>query len=63
MASSGFSTTAADAERLLVVSVMLTNQNDPRGEHFREGVMTKCGTIQKYFTQAEIYAFRSPGAG
>jgi hypothetical protein len=54
MASSGFSTTAADAERLLVVSVMLTNQNDPRGEHFREGVMTKCGTIQKYFTQAEI---------
>ena len=45
------------AERLLVVSVMLANQNDPRGERFRDGVMTQRGTFQKYFTQAEIKAF------
>ena len=52
MASSGFSTTAAGAEPLLMVSVMLTNQNAPRRERFRSGVMTKRGTSQKYFTQA-----------
>ncbi|WP_342450221.1 DNA phosphorothioation-associated putative methyltransferase [Thiorhodococcus minor] len=45
------------AERLLVVSVMLSNQNDPRGERFRDGVMTQRGTFQKYYTQAEIKAF------
>lgn len=45
------------AERLLVVSVMLTNQNDPRGERFRDGVLTQRGTFQKYFTQAEIKAY------
>ncbi|MBF0370341.1 MAG: DNA phosphorothioation-associated putative methyltransferase [Magnetococcales bacterium] len=45
------------AERLLVVSVMLANQNDPRGERFRDGVMTSRGTFQKYFTQSEIKAF------
>lgn len=45
------------AERLLVVSVMLTNQNDPRGERFRDGVLTQRGTFQKYYTQAEIKAF------
>ncbi|MBK1722577.1 DNA phosphorothioation-associated putative methyltransferase [Thiocystis violacea] len=45
------------AERLLVVSVMLANQNDPRGERFRDGVMTQRGTFQKYFTQAEIKTF------
>lgn len=45
------------ARRLLVVSVMLANQNDPRGERFRDGVMTRRGTFQKYFTQAEIKAF------
>jgi DNA phosphorothioation-associated putative methyltransferase len=42
---------------LLVVSVMLTNQNDPRGERFRDGVLTRRGTFQKYFTQAEIKAY------
>ncbi|MBK1644821.1 peptidase M15 [Thiocapsa imhoffii] len=45
------------AEQLLVVSVMLANQNDPRGERFRDGVMTQRGTFQKYFTQAEIKAY------
>ncbi|MBK1716521.1 DNA phosphorothioation-associated putative methyltransferase [Thiocystis violacea] len=45
------------AERLLVVSVMLTNRNDPRGERFRDGVMTQRGTFQKYFGQAEIKTF------
>ncbi|MFD2113525.1 DNA phosphorothioation-associated putative methyltransferase [Thiorhodococcus fuscus] len=45
------------AERLLVVSVMLSNQNDPRGERFRDGVMTQRGTFQKYYTQAEIKTF------
>lgn len=44
-------------ERLLVVSVMLANQNDPRGERFRDGVMTQRGTFQKYYSQAEIKAF------
>lgn len=42
---------------LLVVSVMLANQNDPRGQAFRDGVMTRRGTFQKYYTQAEIKAF------
>ncbi len=45
------------AERLLVVSVMLVNQNDPRGERFRDGVMTQRGTFQKYFSQSEIRGF------
>lgn len=45
------------AERLLVVSVMLANQNEPRGQGFRDGVLTRRGTFQKYFTQAEIKAF------
>jgi hypothetical protein len=45
------------AERLLVVSVMLTNQNDPRGERFRDGVMTQRGTFQRYYTQSEIKAY------
>ncbi|MGB5831471.1 MAG: DNA phosphorothioation-associated putative methyltransferase, partial [Thiohalocapsa sp.] len=45
------------ARTLLVVSVMLANQNDPRGQCFRDGVMTKRGTFQKYFSQGEIKAF------
>ncbi|MFZ4534890.1 DNA phosphorothioation-associated putative methyltransferase [Propionivibrio sp.] len=45
------------AERLLVVSVMLSNQNNPRGEEFRDGVMTQRRTFQKYFTQSEIKGF------
>jgi DNA phosphorothioation-associated putative methyltransferase len=42
------------ASTLLVVSVMLANQNDVRGERFRDGVRTQRGTFQKYYTQAEI---------
>ena len=45
------------AGTLLVVSVMLANQNDARGERFRDGVRTRRGTFQKYYTQAEIKAF------
>lgn len=45
------------AERLLVVSVMLANQNDPRGERFRDGVMTQRGTFQRYYTQSEIKTY------
>lgn len=45
------------AGTLLVVSVMLANQNDIRGERFRDGVRTQRGTFQKYYTQAEIKAF------
>ena len=47
------------AERLLVVSVMLANQSDPRGERFRDGVMTQRRTFQKYYTQHEIKHFLS----
>jgi hypothetical protein len=32
-------------------------RNDPRGQRFRDGVMTKRGTFQKYFSQGEIKAF------
>ncbi len=42
---------------LLVVSVMLANQNDPRGQRFRDGVLTRRRTFQKYFSQGEINAF------
>ncbi len=45
------------ARTVLVVSVMLANQNDPRGQRFRDGVMTQRGTFQKYYAQAEIKAF------
>lgn len=45
------------AGTLLVVSVMLANQNDARGERFRDGVRTQRGTFQRYYTQAEIKAF------
>jgi DNA phosphorothioation-associated putative methyltransferase len=45
------------AEQLLVVSVMLANQNDVGGQPFRDGAMTRHGTFQKYYTQAEIKAF------
>lgn len=45
------------AGTLLVVSVMLANQNEPRGEAFRDGVMTRRGTFQRYYTQAGLKAF------
>lgn len=45
------------AEQLLVVSVMLENQNEPRGQRFRDGVMTSRRTFQKYFTQSGIKSF------
>lgn len=45
------------AERMLVVSVMLSNQNAPRGQRYGDGIITSRGTFQKYYTQAEIKAF------
>lgn len=45
------------SERLLVVSVMLANQNDVQGQRFRDGVLTKRRTFQKYYSQSEIKAF------
>ncbi len=45
------------AETLLVVSVMLANQNDVAGKRFGDGVMTRRGTFQRYYTQSEIKAF------
>ncbi len=45
------------ADKLLVVAVMLANQNDVRGQRFRDGVLTQRGTFQKYYTQAEIKTF------
>ncbi|HYN78653.1 MAG TPA: DNA phosphorothioation-associated putative methyltransferase, partial [Lamprocystis sp. (in: g-proteobacteria)] len=45
------------AETLLVVSVMLANQGVPRGTEFRDGVLTRRGTFQRYYTQAEIRAY------
>ena len=45
------------AQQLLVVSVMLDNQNEPRGTCFRDGVMTQRGTFQKYYTQTEIRTY------
>ncbi|WP_022949724.1 hypothetical protein [Methylohalobius crimeensis] len=44
------------AERLLVVSVILANQN-VSGTKFRDGLLTQRGTFQKYYTQAEIKQF------
>jgi len=38
-------------------TVMLANQNDVAGQRFRDGVLTRRGTFQKYYTQAEIKAF------
>ncbi|MBT4129403.1 MAG: DNA phosphorothioation-associated putative methyltransferase [Candidatus Marinimicrobia bacterium] len=45
------------ADKLLVVSVMLENSNRASGESFNDGVITKRGTFQKYFTQGEIKYF------
>lgn len=45
------------AERLLVVSVMLANQNALEGKLFNDGILTRRGTFQKYFTQSELKSF------
>ena len=47
------------AQTLLVVAVMLANQGAPRGTDFNDGVLTRRGTFQRYFTQAEIRAYVS----
>ena len=45
------------ADQLLVVSVMLENTSRANGKQFRDGVMTKRGTFQKYYAQGEIKQF------
>lgn len=45
------------AEQLLVVSVMLLNQNALNGRQYNDGVLTKRGTFQKYYTQTELREF------
>ena len=45
------------ADELLIVSVMLENCNRYGGSDFRDGVMTKRGTFQKYYVQGEIKQF------
>ena len=44
-------------EKLLVVSVMLSNSNNKAGDTFSDGVLTQRGTFQKYFSQTEIKTF------
>ena len=45
------------AEQVLVVAVMLANQNAIEGQRYNDGVLTRRGTFQKYYTQAELKAF------
>ena len=45
------------AKYLLIVSVMLANGNNTQGESFRDGVLTKRRTFQKYYTPAELKTF------
>lgn len=45
------------ADRILVVAVMLANQNALAGQRFNDGVLTRRGTFQKYYTQAELKVF------
>lgn len=45
------------AAEVLVVSAMLSNANTPRGQAYNDGVLTRRGTFQKYYTQAELKSF------
>ena len=45
------------SKKLLVVSAMLTNQNAPVGQWYNDGILTRRGTFQKYYTQAELKQF------
>ena len=45
------------ADQFIVVSVMLENANRAEGQQFRDGVLTKRGTFQKYYSQGEIKQF------
>jgi DNA phosphorothioation-associated putative methyltransferase len=47
------------AQKLLVVSAMLLNQNALKGQAFNDGVITQRKTFQKYFTQTELKEFIS----
>jgi DNA phosphorothioation-associated putative methyltransferase len=45
------------ANKLLVVSAMLLNQNAYNGEKLNDGVRTQRNTFQKYYSQPELKAF------
>ncbi|MBL8267536.1 DNA phosphorothioation-associated putative methyltransferase, partial [Steroidobacter sp.] len=45
------------AEQVLVVSVMLANQNAVEGQRYQDGILTRRGTFQKYYTQTELKRF------
>ncbi|WP_435106753.1 DNA phosphorothioation-associated putative methyltransferase [Arhodomonas sp. AD133] len=45
------------AERLLVVSAMLSGPRSNAGVEYSDGVVTRRGTFQKYFTQLELRGF------
>ncbi len=45
------------ANEVLVVAAMLANQNEIDGRRFNDGIVTKRGTFQKYYTQTELKIF------
>lgn len=45
------------AEKLLVVSAMLANQDAVKGIPYADGVLTSRNTFQKYYTQSELRQF------
>lgn len=45
------------AEQVLVVGVMLANRNAAEGQRYNDGVLTRRGTFQKYYTQPELKGF------
>lgn len=44
-------------EQVLVVAAMLANQNAIDGQRFSDGVLTRRGTFQKYYSQSELKEF------
>jgi DNA phosphorothioation-associated putative methyltransferase len=45
------------SNELLVIAAMLANQNDIEGQRYADGIVTKRGTFQKYYTQTELKIF------
>jgi DNA phosphorothioation-associated putative methyltransferase len=45
------------SNELLVVAAMLANQNEIEGQRYADGIVTKRGTFQKYYTQTELKIF------
>ncbi len=52
------------ARRVLAIAVMVTSDNrQGRGHEFRDGLLTRRGTFQRYFTIGELHAFTSEVLG